>query len=228
MDPRGVEIKRQQYQWQIWNHRATPRRKLCSHYTLPCFPLRKNTWCHYFHRWHKLQCYTTDAGESATVVDVVRNGHIHHQNVWFSLQVQFWPQVGYSSCNSVASYKELENALQRQYYQILTLGGFIRMASLNCRVVDVGFYCPGLSQPGVEALVAMTNKLLIHFGCRTDLGTLLRTSYSFLLLELGVLFQPLQSSYQGFSFLAMHSFMKMLWEKLDKFDIVVQTANSSF
>jgi hypothetical protein len=26
----------------------------------------------------------------------------------------------------------------------------------------------------------------------------------------------------------MHTWMKMLWEKLDKFDIVVQTANSSF
>jgi hypothetical protein len=27
-------------------------------------------------------------------VDAVRNGHIHHQNVWFLLQVQFWPWVG--------------------------------------------------------------------------------------------------------------------------------------
>jgi hypothetical protein len=127
-------------------------------------------------------------------VDAVTKGHIHHWNVWFSWQAQFWPWVGYSLCNSMASYEELENALQRQYYQILPLGGVIRMAPLDCRMVDANFYCPGLPHPGVEALIAMTNKLLMHFGCRTGLGNFLRTSYSFLLLELGVLFQPLQSS----------------------------------
>jgi hypothetical protein len=51
-------------------------------------------------------------------------------------------------------------------------------------------------------------------------------SYSLLLLELGVSFQPLQSLYQQFSFLATHTWMKMLWEKLDKFNITVQTAES--
>jgi len=42
----------------------------------------------------------------------------------------------------------------------------------------------------------MSNKLLMHYGCRTALGTLLKTSYSMLLLEVGVSFQPLQSSYR--------------------------------
>jgi hypothetical protein len=102
------------------------------------------------------------------------------------------------------------------------------MAPLDCRMVDASFYCPGLPHPGVEVLIAMTNKLQMHFGCRTGLRTFLRTSYSFFLLELGVSFQPLQSSYQRFSFLATHTWMKMLWKKLDKFDIIVQTANSSF
>jgi hypothetical protein len=74
----------------------------------------------------------------------------------------------------------------------------------------------------------MSNKLLMHFGCRKALGTFLKTFYSFLLLELGVSFQPLQSSYQQFSFQATHTWMKMLWEKLDKFGIVIQTAESSF
>jgi hypothetical protein len=54
------------------------------------------------------------------------------------------------------------------------------------------------------------------------------TSYSMLLLEIGVSFQPLQSSYQRFSFLATHSWMKMLWEKVDRFGIVVQTADLLF
>jgi hypothetical protein len=89
-------------------------------------------------------------------------------------------------CNSTTTYKELENALQKQDYQILPLGGIIRSAPLNSRMADAGFYCPGLPHPRIEALIAMINKLLMHFGCRTALGTFLRTSYSFLLLELGV------------------------------------------
>jgi hypothetical protein len=142
------------------------------------------------------------------------------------LGVQFWPWVGFSICNSAATYDKLKHALQRQYFQILLLGGVIRTAPLNCQIVDAGFYCPGLPHPGVEALIAMTNKLLMHFGCKMALGNLLRTSYSLLLLELGVSFQPLQSLYQQFSFLATHTWMKMLWEKLDKFNITVQTAES--
>jgi hypothetical protein len=178
------EIQRQQYQWQIWSHSATPRRELRSHHTLPSFPHRKKT----------LGAMTSPDGTSSSAiqqlqekaqqwVDAVRNRHIHHRNVWFLLQVQFWPWVEYSLCNSMASYEEIENALQRQYYQILPLGGVIRTAPLDCRMVDNSFYCPGLPHPSVEAVVAMTNKLLMHFGCRTGLRTFLRTSYSFLLLE---------------------------------------------
>jgi hypothetical protein len=160
-------------------------------------------------------------------VDAVKNDHLHRQNAWFSLGVQFWPRVGYSICNLTATYDELEHSLQRQYYQILPLGGIIRTAPLNCQMVDAGFYCPGLPHLGVEALIAMANKLLMHFRSKTALGNLLRTSYSLLLLKLGVSFQPLQSSYQQFSFLATHTWMKMLWEKLDMFNITIQTAQSS-
>jgi hypothetical protein len=125
--------------------------------------------------------------------DLVQNGHLHCRNVWFSLNVQFWPRVGYSLCSSAATYDELENALQKQYYQILPLGGIIRNAPLDSRMVDAGFFCLGLPHPGVEALIAMTNKLLMHYGCRLVLGGFMKMSYSYLTLELGVSFQPLQA-----------------------------------
>jgi hypothetical protein len=78
------------------------------------------------------------------------------------------------------------------------------MAPLDSRMVDAGFYCPGLPRPGVETLVEMSNKLMMHFGCKLAIGPFLLTSYSYLTLELGVSFQPLQSSYRRFSFLATH------------------------
>jgi hypothetical protein len=91
-------------------------------------------------------------------------------------------------------------------------------------MVDAGFFCPGLPHPGVEALIAMTNKLLMHYGCNSALGDLMRTSYNYLTLELGVSFQPFQALYSRFSFLATHSWMKMLWEKAYKFGVVIKSA----
>jgi hypothetical protein len=58
-------------------------------------------------------------------INAVRNGHLHRQNVWFSLKVQFWPRVGYGLCSSMVTLGELENALHKQYYQILPLGGVV-------------------------------------------------------------------------------------------------------
>jgi hypothetical protein len=55
----------------------------------------------------------------------------------------------------------------------------------------------------------------------------MKTSYSYLTLELGVSFQPLQALYSRFSFLATHSWMKMLWEKVDKFGVSIKTAKGT-
>ena len=54
-------------------------------------------------------------------INNVCHGHLHRQNVWFSLKVQFWPCIGYNLCSSTASFQELDRALHRQYYQILPL-----------------------------------------------------------------------------------------------------------
>ncbi len=70
----------------------------------------------------------------------------------------------------------------------------------------------------------MTNKLIMHYGCRSVLGDFMKMSYGYLTLELGVTFQPLQASYKRFLFLATHSWMKMLWEKADRFGVTIETA----
>ena len=68
-------------------------------------------------------------------------------------------------------------------------------------------------------LVAMSNKLLMHYGCDTATGRFMRASHSLFLLELGISLQPLQESYGKYSFLLTHSWMKMLWEKVSKFGV---------
>jgi hypothetical protein len=78
----------------------------------------------------------------------------------------------------------------------------------------------------VEALVAMSNKLLTHYGCDTATGRFMRASHSLFLLELGISLQPLQATYDRYSFLSTHSWMKMLWEKVSKFGVKTVIANT--
>jgi hypothetical protein len=122
-------------------------------------------------------------------VNNVRNGNLHRHNVWFLLMFQLCPQIVYGLCSSTATFDELSNALRRQYYQILPLGGAVRTATTAS--IDSGFYGVGLPHLGVEALVAMSNKLLMHYGCNTATGCFMRASHSMFLLELGISLQPL-------------------------------------
>jgi hypothetical protein len=86
---------------------------------------------------------------------------------------------------------------------------------------DAGFFGIGHPHLGIEALIAMTNKLLIHYGCNMATGQLMQTSYLLFFAELGLLFTPLQESYSRYGFLVTHSWIKMLWEKISMFDIKV-------
>ena len=64
-------------------------------------------------------------------INAIKNGHLHRRNIWFSLKVQFWPRIRYGLCSSTATFYELENALCRQYYQLLPLCGVIRSTSVE-------------------------------------------------------------------------------------------------
>ncbi len=157
-------------------------------------------------------------------VNDVRNGHVHRQNVWFSLKVQFWPRIGYNLCNLPALFHMLDRALHRQYYQILPLGGDLRTTMVESRTIDASFFGVGLPHLGVKALITMLNKLIMHYGCNTAVGRFMKASYLFL-VEMGLSFQPLQESYEWHNFLLTHFLMKMLWEKVSMFGLKVVVAD---
>ncbi len=150
-------------------------------------------------------------------INAVRNGHLHRCNVWFLLKVQLWPRIGYSLCSSTATFHDLESALQRQYYQILPLCGVVCTTLVRSRTIDAGFFGVGLPHLGVEALIAMANKLLVHYGCHTATGQFMQH----------ILVPPIHQAWHlvptttGIvSQIHTHSWMKMLWEKLSMFDII--------
>ncbi len=90
---------------------------------------------------------------------------------------------------------------------------------VDSRSIDAGFFGVGLPHLGVEALIAMLNKLLVHYGCDTATGQFMPVSYSLFYLELGLLFQPMQESYQKYSTFVTHLWMKMLWKKTLMFEL---------
>jgi hypothetical protein len=92
---------------------------------------------------------------------------------------------------------------------------------VDSQTIDAGFFGIGLPHLGAEALIAMINKLLMHYGCKTAMGQLMQTSYLLFFAELGLSFTPLQESYSRYGFLVTHSWMKMLWEKRSMFDMKV-------
>jgi hypothetical protein len=130
----------------------------------------------------------------------------------------------------MANLQELDRALHSQYYQILPLRGIIRTIMAEHRTINAGFYGVGLPHLEVEALIVMANKFLMHYGCNMATGKLMQKSYSLLFVEVGLSFQPLQESYNDYGYLTTHSWMKMLWEKLSKFDmkLIVADFNQSY
>jgi hypothetical protein len=65
----------------------------------------------------------------------------------------------------------------------------------------------------------------MHYGCCTALGTKLQTSLGLLLVELGMLFQPLQLLYTNYGNMVTTSWQKRVWEKLDRFKFAVMVHN---
>ena len=61
-------------------------------------------------------------------VDKAKNGKLKRISVWFLLGKQFWPKARYGLYGNTASFAQLEDCLQKKYWQIMLLGGIIRFA----------------------------------------------------------------------------------------------------
>ncbi len=112
-------------------------------------------------------------------INRVHNGHLHQQHVWILVKVQFWPRIGYGFYGSTATLQELNRALHHQYYRILPLGGIVCTTTVKSWTINAGLFEVGLPYLGVEALIAMSNKL--HYALwmqdcnRKDIANLLLT-----------------------------------------------------
>jgi hypothetical protein len=81
-------------------------------------------------------------------VDKAKEGKLKRSDVWFLLDCQFWPWVGYGLCCNPSAHSVLEECLQKQYFELLPLDGVIRTAPRVIRQLGKGFYGVGCPHPG--------------------------------------------------------------------------------
>ena len=121
-----------------------------------------------------------------------KNEHLHQRQFWSSVDRQFWPKVGCGLWCVVTHMNMLSDCLETQYWQMMPLGGIIRMAETLIRQLDRGFNGAGCHHVGVEAIVKSSSKLMMHYNCKTSLGFRYKCPWNCLLsnIELGMSFQP--------------------------------------
>ena len=68
----------------------------------------------------------------------------------------------YSLCGNTAGFIQLEGCLQKQYWNIMPIGGIIYSAPKSIIQIDEGFYGVGCPHLGVKNMVEELNKLLMH------------------------------------------------------------------
>ena len=155
-------------------------------------------------------------------VDRAKEGKLRQRDIWFLLDCQFWPSVGFGLCCNLASALELEKCLSKQYYKLLPLGGVIRTAPALIRQLGKGFFGPGCPDPCVECCVEQTSKLLAHFGCPSNVGKTMEISYNKLVIELGLSTQPLQRDFKKFGKWVTWGWLAALWEKCSIYGVTVK------
>jgi hypothetical protein len=159
-------------------------------------------------------------------IDKAKNGSLSRRSIWLLLRIQLWPRVAYGLGCSMASLGDLEEVMQKAYYMILPIGGVIRSAPKDLRMLDAGFCGIGCPHTGVEGLIAQLNKLLMHYGCQSSVGSFLQASMEAFILELGLTAtDPFSQSYERYGHLITHCWLKTVWEKCDCYKIRVTISN---
>ncbi len=88
--------------------------------------------------------------------------------------------------------------------------------------MDKGFYGIGCPHPGVECLIAQLTKLMVHYGCRSGVGLQLQVSMEMMIIKLGLSLQPPQESSCTYGKWVTNTWLKLVWEKVDRFNIKVE------
>jgi hypothetical protein len=158
-------------------------------------------------------------------IDKVKNAGLSRRNMWFLLEHQFLPKVVFGCSTIAAPFDEISTALHRQYFQLLPFGGIRRSVRKEVRYLGKSFFGSGCPHLGVECFVGQMEKLLTHYGSQTVVGKLMQSSMELFIIELGMSSQPFAEDYNIGSYWTSHSWLKSVWEKVNRFHVEMFIGN---
>jgi hypothetical protein len=153
--------------------------------------------------------------------DKAKSGNISRRNMWVMLDCQLWLQIGYGICNTTATLEELSECMRCIYNQIIPKGGIRGSAPVPIRQFNIGSYSAGFPHPGAECFVSQITKLLIHYGCKTEIGLEMQVSIELFVIKLGISLQLFGESYFKYNNWVTRTWMKSVWKKADKLNISI-------
>ena len=131
-------------------------------------------------------------------LDRAKEAKLRRRDVWFLLDHQLWPRVGYGLCSLSTEWKMLDDCLRQKWWQLVPLGVISGSVPHQMRDTSIGFYGGGCLHVGIECLIVQAKKLLMHYGCDSNDGQEMRISLEYMILELGLSSQPFQQKYDKF------------------------------
>jgi hypothetical protein len=145
-------------------------------------------------------------------VDKAKASKLNKRILVFLLDKQFWPGVSFGISSVCVPFAD----------NMLPMCGIRRSVWQELRQMDRGFYGVGLLHPGVECFVAQLNNLLTHYGSSSSLGIQMQVSMEMLVIEGGISLQILSESFPKYGQWVTHSWLRSVWEKIDRFWLRVE------
>lgn len=97
-----------------------------------------------------------------TWIERVKSSKLHRRNIWFLLNVQFWPKVSFGIGTVTAPFEILAECLMKPYYQVLSVSGVRQSVRRELRQMDQDFFSIGYPHPGIECFIARSLQLQVR------------------------------------------------------------------
>jgi hypothetical protein len=149
----------------------------------------------------------------------MRNGHLPSHMAWVAYKQQLWPGIRYGLGTMTNDLESTEMIFDKADYETMPILGVARTVKRELRKLHPTFRGFGLFHLPTEQLICRINTLLQHYHTSTSTSKKLDASLRNLQLQLGTPYNPLTLPFNKWGHLAPLSWVKMLWQSMDAFNI---------
>ena len=152
----------------------------------------------------------------------VRGSSLSPSDVWFSFSNQSVPSFSFGLCPLMSSPEEVEREFMAMYYQCLSPLGVNQCITKEWRILPVEWSGLGMPNMSLEKLSCMIMFLKQHWGFDDEFGRALRCVFELVQIETGLAGNFLLRHYDTFECLASHTWYKLLWKYLWRYDVKLE------